>query len=117
MMGVVLWSDVNDEKAVFWCEDHGDLVYYDVGSQSQDKDLVFHPGDLVQFDVTIVCKTRRAMNARMVESNICKGLLDSLHLNIAMRNAETIAARSDGKVVLFRRKTGGMSPLRRCENG
>lgn len=117
MMGVVLWSDVNDEKAVFWCEDHGDLVYFDAGCLPQDEELVFQPGDMVQFDVTIVCKTRRAVNARLVESNICNGLLDSLRLNIAMRNAETVAARSDDKVVPFRRKAGGVSPLRRCENG
>ena len=30
MLGVVLWSDVSDRKAVIWCEDQGDLAYVNV---------------------------------------------------------------------------------------
>ena len=27
MIGVVVWSSVDKEKAVIWCEDHGPLAY------------------------------------------------------------------------------------------
>ena len=29
MLGVVLWSDSSENNAVIWCEDHGDLAYFD----------------------------------------------------------------------------------------
>ena len=28
MYGVVLWIDKNAQKAVIWCEDHGNLAYF-----------------------------------------------------------------------------------------
>lgn len=33
MLGVVLWADIDDRKAVIWCEDHGNLAYYTAAEQ------------------------------------------------------------------------------------
>ncbi|QIE44758.1 hypothetical protein G5B38_04010 [Pseudohalocynthiibacter aestuariivivens] len=51
MHGVVLWSDQAQDRAVIWCEDHGDLAFYrgqgsDAGAASRIK-----AGDMVAFDL------------------------------------------------------------------
>ncbi|MGC1504752.1 MAG: hypothetical protein WA782_11505 [Sulfitobacter sp.] len=117
MMGVVLWSDVNDEKAVFWCEDHGDLAYFNAAVVLGSTDRLFQPGDMVQFDVTIERKTRRAHNARIVESKVCNSLLHSLRKSIAKDDTPSAIPSPTGKVIPFRQSTNFDAPLRRCENG
>jgi hypothetical protein len=78
MMGVVLWSDPQDQKAVFWCEDHGDLAYYDASADDASEPRVLSPGDMVRFEVSIDRKVRRAHNAEMIESEVCNGLHEHL---------------------------------------
>jgi hypothetical protein len=68
MFGVVLWSDRQDQKAVIWCEDHGDLAFY---RQSDSVDAVpLDAGDWVQFDLQVDRDVRRVYNPRL----ICEGL-------------------------------------------
>lgn len=117
MFGVVLWSDVKDEKAVFWCEDHGDLAYFDAAAMIADEQRQFKPGDMVQFDVSIERKTRRATNARLIESNVCNGLLDGLRSSVAEENATSVAASPTGEIVPFPQKANMLRPLKRCEIG
>lgn len=67
MYGVVLWSDVSENKAVFWCEDQGDLAFFQAcpdtdGTQWTD----FDAGDLVQFDIYLDRKMRKALNPRII---------------------------------------------------
>lgn len=78
MLGVVLWSDQQDRKAVFWCEDHGDLAYYEAPSISLDKTVFFDAGDMVQFDVAVERRLRKALNPRMVQEQACSGLPETL---------------------------------------
>lgn len=76
MFGVVLWSDVDERKAVIWCEDHGDLAFYtqaDCGSR-----VAFDPGDWVQFDLTLERNMRFAENPRLVAEGFCNGLAECL---------------------------------------
>ena len=47
MLGVVLWSDAGDNKAVIWCEDHGDLAYFNGGVDDPASLMDFDAGDLV----------------------------------------------------------------------
>ncbi|SFS50638.1 hypothetical protein SAMN04488040_0676 [Sulfitobacter marinus] len=68
MYGVVLWSDVSDKKAVFWCEDHGDLAYF--GGSQDSQNITFDAGDLVEFDVTLKSKLRTASNPRVVREKL-----------------------------------------------
>ncbi|OWU83508.1 hypothetical protein ATO6_18290 [Oceanicola sp. 22II-s10i] len=66
MFGVVLWSDRRDDRAVIWCEDHGDLAYFNAREDALDATPELDPGDLVQFDVTETGRLRRARNPRLV---------------------------------------------------
>lgn len=117
MMGVVLWSDVNDEKAVFWCEDHGDLAYYDAAVTLGESDSAFQPGDMVQFDVSVERKTRRAHNPQIVESNVCNGLLEGLRSSVEKNDSVPAAKPLTGKVIAFRPKADNSWNLRNRETG
>lgn len=78
MLGVVLWSDQQDRKAVFWCEDHGDLAYYEAPEITSDPSGFFDAGDMVQFDVAVEQRLRRALNPRMVQESAFSGLPETL---------------------------------------
>lgn len=81
MFGVVLWSDAKDGKAVFWCEDQGDLAYFEASAASLDADAQFGAGDMVQFDVWVDQRLRRASNARLVLGQAYCGLPEQLRQN------------------------------------
>ena len=81
MFGVVLWSDAKDGKAVFWCEDQGDLAYYERAEEPLDKLVPFDAGDMVQFDVSVEQRLRRASNARLVQEKAYSGLPEKLRQN------------------------------------
>ncbi|MGR3454544.1 hypothetical protein [Pseudooceanicola sp.] len=66
MFGVVLWSDGRAHKAVIWCEDHGELAYFDAAEHPGAVDLDMEPGDLVRFEVTRCDRLRRVRNPRLV---------------------------------------------------
>lgn len=67
MYGVILWSDPDVQKAVIWCEDQGDLAYYEANDASSiAEDVFFDAGDYVEFDVTVENDLRRASNAQTI---------------------------------------------------
>lgn len=66
MLGVVLWSDAADRKAVIWCEDQGDLAYVNAPQEVLDTEDFFDAGDLVQFDMETTQAMRYANNTRLV---------------------------------------------------
>ncbi|MFK7875433.1 MAG: hypothetical protein AB8B71_06585 [Paracoccaceae bacterium] len=67
MFGVILWSDPEVRKAVIWCEDHGDLAYYEATENAANRDeLFFDAGDYVEFDITEEKDLRRASNAQTI---------------------------------------------------
>ncbi len=76
MYGVVLWSDDSEKKAVFWCEDHGDLAYFSGSDASMASTL--DAGDLVEFDVVWQSKLRTAVNPRIVLEKLDVDLPDKL---------------------------------------
>jgi hypothetical protein len=78
MLGVVLWSDASDRKAVIWCEDHGDLAYVRPADPTFDGDEFFDAGDLVQFDVRTQSSLRIAHNTRLVVEKAGSALPDLL---------------------------------------
>ena len=63
MIGVVLWSDPLAGKAVFWCEDQGDLAYFDGLNEDTDIKKAFAAGDMVSFDVRRDREFRRLRRA------------------------------------------------------
>ena len=76
MFGVVLWSDEQEQKAVIWCEDHGDLAFYsNTGDGSRH---VLDAGDWVQFDMTMERHQRFAHNPRLISEGVYPDLADAL---------------------------------------
>lgn len=78
MYGVVLWSDRGDNRAVIWCEDHGDLAYYDGGNPKLHASAGLEPGDLVRFDVAEGKSMRIVSNPQVVASEQYPCLADDL---------------------------------------
>ncbi|PIE12713.1 MAG: hypothetical protein CSA70_08400 [Rhodobacterales bacterium] len=78
MYGVVIWSDFNDGKAVIWCEDHGDLAYFNVPSESVFSGPALDPGDLVYFQLQEHNRMRLANNPRLVKESAFPALADQI---------------------------------------
>lgn len=76
MFGVVLWSDEQEQKAVIWCEDHGDLAFY--RNTDGRTRLELDAGDWVQFDMTMERHQRFAHNPRLVSEGVFPDLADAL---------------------------------------
>ncbi|MEQ9693528.1 hypothetical protein [Shimia sp. SDUM112013] len=79
MLGVVLWSNNQDNKAVIWCEDQGDLAYFNGGDEVPLEMLDLDAGDLVQFELQQERHLRYAKNPRRIEQGAYAGLPDDLH--------------------------------------
>ncbi|RKF15162.1 hypothetical protein D6850_09980 [Roseovarius spongiae] len=85
MYGVVLWSDQNPDRAVIWCEDHGDLAFYRCEGRECPEMAQISPGDLVTFDLCEKSDMRRARAPRLVEQDSHPNLTRALQQ--AGRNA------------------------------
>lgn len=78
MLGVVLWSDTDDNKAVIWCEDHGNLAFFNGGSHPSLDVFDFDAGDLVQFEMTEEQHMRFARNPKRVSQSQYPTLAEDL---------------------------------------
>ena len=78
MIGVVIWSDQADRKAVFWCEDQGDLAYFEQTGAAGANETFFDAGDMVSFEIHVDGKLRKARNAVLVGGRACSGLAEKL---------------------------------------
>jgi hypothetical protein len=81
MLGVVLWSDVSDRKAVIWCEDQGDLAYVNASDAVLNNGEFFDAGDLVQFEVETSHTMRYANNPRLLIEKAAQALPYALKAN------------------------------------
>lgn len=82
MIGVVLWSDASDRKAVIWCEDQGDLAFLNSADDVFRSGDFFDAGDVVQFDMEVQASMRRAHNPRLVLEQAGVGLPDALRQSV-----------------------------------
>ncbi|MDW3221678.1 MAG: hypothetical protein R8G34_02130 [Paracoccaceae bacterium] len=78
MIGVVLWSDISDRKAVIWCEDQGDLAFLNSQNEFPDYEAFFDAGDVVQFDMEVKETMRHAHNPRLVVERAGAALPEAL---------------------------------------
>ncbi len=92
MFGVVLWSDTEENKAVIWCEDHGDLAFY--RQNEGEGSLALDAGDLVRFDITMDQQFRYAHNPRLVSGSYHPQLADALVSSVdeGRASADDVAA-------------------------
>ncbi|MFU1476721.1 hypothetical protein ACM25N_03040 [Roseovarius sp. C7] len=77
MMGVVLWSDVKDNRAVVWCDDHGDLAFYKPRKSSVNA-ATFQPGDLIEFELREASQMRIVSRPQVLERDSHPNLVDEL---------------------------------------
>ena len=85
MIGLVLWCDADDGKAVFWCEDHGDLAYYDGALDGIREPLALLAGDMVEFSTVADGNIRRAQNACLVSARVCDDIQGRVRRTAAAR--------------------------------
>jgi hypothetical protein len=108
MIGVVLWSDNSAGKAVFWCEDQGDLAYYEEPAIRVGQGAGFDTGDMVQFDVSVHRKLRIADNPRLVQEKAASYLPDALRQDnpVAAEPQMAKSQRKGAQIIPFTAKPG-----------
>lgn len=105
MIGLVLWSDQADRKAVFWCDDHGDLAYFDASLDPADEVVNLSAGDMVRFEMTLKDSIRQAHRPVVVTHKVCDDIQEHL-LETASRNDGPPVENHDN-VVQFKAKAAG----------
>lgn len=78
MIGVVVWSSADREKAVIWCEDHAALAYLQGRDNLTNACRWPQPGDLVELDSEIVGPLRNARRVTMLSEQEFAHLPDML---------------------------------------
>ncbi len=101
MIGVILWSDPVAEKAVIWCEDHGDLAFLSRDMCTAMPDHFFDVGDMVEFDVITENKVRKVHRACRLQQNIGRALTNSLTCKATAPKARVDVADS-AEIIPFR---------------
>jgi hypothetical protein len=110
MLGLVLWSDPEADKAVFWCEDQGDLAFYQgTGADFGDREF-FEAGDMVQFSVAIENHVRRAQNPRLIRQKACQDLQRNLRDQTTPASGSAKVSKIAQVVPFRRRKAQGRAP-------
>jgi len=101
MIGVILWSDPVDQKAVIWCEDQGDLAYLSKPGPIAEHRSFVEVGDVVEFDLSFRRTTHRvAENIRLVSQAVAADLVRNMRAapmssrqSTATRTAEIVPLR------------------------
>jgi hypothetical protein len=65
MLGVVIWTDAAESKAIIWCEDHGKLAF--LGQCN-------HGDDFLKVDLAEYRTMRLAQNPRKIAQHYCADL-------------------------------------------
>ena len=102
MIGLVLWSDAKDCKAVLWCDDHGDLAYFDAALDGVQPECSLHAGDMVEFDLSLDDNIRRAHRPVVLSSSAVSGLQDRVRDAADQQHV----GQSESNVIPLRRSAG-----------
>lgn len=88
MIGVVVWSSAEREKAVIWCEDHAALAYLQ-GRENLVRTANWpQPGDLVELESEVVGLLRNARRVTMLSEQEFPDLPSLLRTSTAPATAE-----------------------------
>ena len=115
MFVVVLWSDQLRNRAVIWCEDHGDLAFFNGDGLSELDGADMDPGDLVHFYVSEDRHMRLARNPKLVASDEYPTLAHELKKAGAATSPPPAprAADADAKIIAFEPKSKTAETVRR----
>ncbi|CUH77596.1 hypothetical protein SAMN04488093_10259 [Tropicibacter naphthalenivorans] len=83
MLGVVLWADHADHRAVIWCEDQGELAYYAAAQSAAQGNVGLDVGDLIEFDMRRVRNCRLAAKVQRLGRGYARDLPKALRANAA----------------------------------
>lgn len=98
MIGVVVWSSDERQKAVIWCEDQGALAYlYGIDNLSPGTTWPM-AGDLLELDTETIDDLRYARSVSMLNKHHCVDL-PSILLNTAVEEPQLRLVTSSGKRV------------------
>lgn len=78
MIGVIVWSSADREKAVIWCEDHAALAYLQGRENLTNPANWPQPGDLVELDSEMAGQLRHARRVALISERECAQLPDML---------------------------------------
>ena len=99
MIGVILWSDRKDRKAVIWCEDQGDLAFMSRPDAVCLPDTFVGVGDIVEFEVRTERSMRLAQNPSLVAAAQGAGLVSELK---AMQSDAVHPTSTSAEIIPFR---------------
>jgi len=104
MYGAVLWSDRSNSRALIWCEDHGNLAFFDGKSNQIAESFEFEEGDLVTFEVRDGCGMRLALEVEVISSEEYPFLANDLRKATQDDATQPVAqtCSKDGKIVPFK---------------
>ncbi|KIC49015.1 hypothetical protein [Tateyamaria sp. ANG-S1] len=111
MIGVILWSDPATEKAVIWCEDHGDLAFLSRADCRDLPNVFFDVGDVVEFDVVAQKNVRRVNRVTRLQQSVAKPLVDSLANTPQPKPQQPQVDVSDSAEIIPFRLNPAMRPL------
>ncbi|MEO1364100.1 MAG: hypothetical protein AAFU86_10045 [Pseudomonadota bacterium] len=78
MIGVILWSDPSEKKAVIWCEDHGDLAFLSRPNATELPEAFVDVGDVVEFELRAKRNTRQVENVKILSGARAAPLVQEL---------------------------------------
>lgn len=101
MIGVILWSDPKSEKAVIWCEDHGDLAFLSGDDCLALPDTFFEVGDTVEFDAVAERNLRKVSRASRLLQNADSPQPDSIR-HISGERRALVDVTDSAQIIPFR---------------
>ena len=82
MIGVVVWSSEDRQKAVIWCEDHGALAYLQGRADLVGDQMWPDAGDLLELESETIGALRHARNVSILSDRRCAQLPEMLRAQI-----------------------------------
>ncbi|MCQ0971172.1 hypothetical protein MLD63_12140 [Paracoccus sp. TK19116] len=94
MIGVVLWSNEERQKAVIWCEDHQALAYLD-GTDDLTEGTVWPTiGDILELESETIGNLRRARRVSRLEDCTCPQIPAILRGECSAPHLRLVSSRS-----------------------
>lgn len=114
MIGVILWQDTAVGKAVVWCEDQGDLAFFNARETTRAMDDLLEVGDVVRFESRIEDNLRIATNVTKLLENWGSLLQDSL--SRLPDEPDGVSEGSSAQIVPLRAYSLRQAPARRASD-
>lgn len=101
MYGAVLWADRSANRALIWCEDHGELAFFEGEPSGSPDASKFEEGDFVAFKIRDGRGMRLAFEVKVVATDEYPRLAaDLLCANPDSDPGHAAATHSDDRKIL-----------------